>query len=584
MYAPTTGAIETNEVTDPYSVALTINSRALGRDRPARQGLPAQGLGEDRRRRSSTSRSTARSTSCTSATSRSPTSRCPRPSAARTRRSPAGQRRHDAARAARRGRHEHRAPAAVVRHRDDRGGPRRSRPCPTATSSRSAPARSRAAGLHRGGRRRRRRSTGATTRTTSRRPEGSYAVDPNGGARVAEFRSMVGALHEHRPAGRARRGLQPHGAVGPGATSVLDQVVPGYYHRLNATGGGGDIHLLPERRDRARGRREAHGRLRRHVGPRLQGRRLPLRPDGAPLEANMLAVRAALDELTLKKDGVDGKAIYLYGEGWNFGEVANNAPLRAGHTGPARRHRHRHLQRPSARRRARRQPRRERLDDRAGLRHRSRHRSERRADAARPTGLRDLAQQTDLVKLGLAGNLRDFEFDGLRRHGEGGRRGRLQRRRRPATPTSPTRSSTTSTRTTTRRCTTCRCFKLPDRHVDGRPGAHEHGVAGDGDALADAVVLARGHRAAALQVAGSQQLQLRRLVQPHRLDGPGVDVRLGPADRGRQRGEVGDHEAAARRTRRSSPVPPTSPRPRHPLSTCCACATRSTCCASARRT
>ena len=39
----------------------------------------------------------------------------------------------------------------------------------------------------------------------------------------------------------------------------------------------------------------------------------------------MLAVRAALDELTLKKDGVDGKAIYLYGEGWNFGEVANNA-------------------------------------------------------------------------------------------------------------------------------------------------------------------------------------------------------------------------------------------------------------------
>ena len=25
------------------------------------------------------------------------------------------------------------------------------------------------------------------------------------------------------------------------------------------------------------------------------------------------------------KDGVDGKKIYLYGEGWNFGEVANNA-------------------------------------------------------------------------------------------------------------------------------------------------------------------------------------------------------------------------------------------------------------------
>ena len=42
-------------------------------------------------------------------------------------------------------------------------------------------------------------------------------------------------------------------------------------------------------------------------------------------KANMLAVRAALDELTLAKDGVDGSKIYLYGEGWNFGEVANNA-------------------------------------------------------------------------------------------------------------------------------------------------------------------------------------------------------------------------------------------------------------------
>ena len=36
-------------------------------------------------------------------------------------------------------------------------------------------------------------------------------------------------------------------------------------------------------------------------------------------------VRAALDELTMEADGVDGSSIYLYGEGWNFGEVANNA-------------------------------------------------------------------------------------------------------------------------------------------------------------------------------------------------------------------------------------------------------------------
>jgi pullulanase len=40
---------------------------------------------------------------------------------------------------------------------------------------------------------------------------------------------------------------------------------------------------------------------------------------------NMENVRAALDALTLENDGVDGRSIYLYGEGWNFGEVADNA-------------------------------------------------------------------------------------------------------------------------------------------------------------------------------------------------------------------------------------------------------------------
>jgi pullulanase-type alpha-1,6-glucosidase len=39
---------------------------------------------------------------------------------------------------------------------------------------------------------------------------------------------------------------------------------------------------------------------------------------------DMQAVRAALDALTLETDGVDGKSIYIYGEGWDFGEVANN--------------------------------------------------------------------------------------------------------------------------------------------------------------------------------------------------------------------------------------------------------------------
>jgi pullulanase-type alpha-1,6-glucosidase len=45
---------------------------------------------------------------------------------------------------------------------------------------------------------------------------------------------------------------------------------------------------------------------------------------GFHLKSNMLKVRAALDALTLARDGVDGKSVYLYGEAWNFGVMANN--------------------------------------------------------------------------------------------------------------------------------------------------------------------------------------------------------------------------------------------------------------------
>ena len=39
----------------------------------------------------------------------------------------------------------------------------------------------------------------------------------------------------------------------------------------------------------------------------------------------MKRAKEALSQLTLEKDGVDGSRLYIYGEGWNFGEVANNA-------------------------------------------------------------------------------------------------------------------------------------------------------------------------------------------------------------------------------------------------------------------
>ena len=45
---------------------------------------------------------------------------------------------------------------------------------------------------------------------------------------------------------------------------------------------------------------------------------------GHHMVEDMKAVRAALDALTLQSDGVNGKQLYLYGEGWDFGEVQGN--------------------------------------------------------------------------------------------------------------------------------------------------------------------------------------------------------------------------------------------------------------------
>ena len=68
-------------------------------------------------------------------------------------------------------------------------------------------------------------------------PEGSYATDPADGARrIIEFRRMVQAL----PQAGLRTGMDvvynhtTQGGQDP--KSVLDRIVPGYYHRLDGAG------------------------------------------------------------------------------------------------------------------------------------------------------------------------------------------------------------------------------------------------------------------------------------------------------------------------------------------------------------
>ena len=253
-------------------------------------------------------------------------------------------------------------------------------------------------------------------------PEGSYATEGNqdGGARCAEFRQMVGALHEIGLQVVLDQVFNHTAAAGQDKHSVLDRIVPGYYHRLNAAGTIEDSafgantateHLMTERL-----MIDACVSWVRHY--RVDGLRFDLM--GYHSVDTMRRLRSALDALTVGADGVDGSLVFLYGEGWNMGEVADNALFtqavqgQLGGTGIATFN--------------------DRLRD--GVRGGSTVDADMRAaqgfgtgeltdpspfDERREGELRlDLAWRTDMVRLALAGNLRDFVFttgDGIRRRG-----------------------------------------------------------------------------------------------------------------------------------------------------------------------
>jgi pullulanase-type alpha-1,6-glucosidase len=157
-------------------------------------------------------------------------------------------------------------------------------------------------------------------------PEGSYATSPGGVARISQFRTMVGALHSDGLRVVLDEVFNHTSASGQAATSVLDRIVPGYYHRLNVS--TGEVETSTCCQNVATEHAMAEKLMVDAVvlwarDYKVDGFRFDLM--GHHSRDTMLAVRHALDALTPRRDGVDGKDVYLYGEGWNFGEVADNA-------------------------------------------------------------------------------------------------------------------------------------------------------------------------------------------------------------------------------------------------------------------
>jgi pullulanase-type alpha-1,6-glucosidase len=156
-------------------------------------------------------------------------------------------------------------------------------------------------------------------------PEGGYAVAPDGSARIGEYRQMVEGVNNAGLRVVADVVYNHTSASGVDPKSVLDQIVPGYYQRLLDDGTVATstccANTAPEHA--MMGKLVVDSVVTWAREYKVDGFRFDLM--GHHPKSNIMAVRAALDSLTLSKDGVDGKAILLYGEGWDFGEVAGNA-------------------------------------------------------------------------------------------------------------------------------------------------------------------------------------------------------------------------------------------------------------------
>ncbi|WBB50109.1 pullulanase-type alpha-1,6-glucosidase [Verrucosispora sp. WMMA2044] len=156
-------------------------------------------------------------------------------------------------------------------------------------------------------------------------PEGGYAVDPQGAGRTTEFRQLVAGVNDAGLRVVMDVVYNHTSAAGTDPKSVLDQIVPGYYHRLLDDGTVATstccANTAPEHA--MMGKLVVDSLVTWAKAYKVDGFRFDLM--GHHPKANILAVRAALDKLTVARDGVDGRNILLYGEGWNFGEVADDA-------------------------------------------------------------------------------------------------------------------------------------------------------------------------------------------------------------------------------------------------------------------
>ncbi|WP_426113037.1 alpha-1,6-glucosidase domain-containing protein [Massilia sp. PWRC2] len=150
-------------------------------------------------------------------------------------------------------------------------------------------------------------------------PEGSYASDAgNGRQRVIELRAMVASLH--------RLGLRVGMDVvynhtyrsGQHPRSVLDRIVPGYYHRLDGAGAVAQSTCCDNTATE-------HAMMGKLMIDSVVMWASAYRIDSFRFDLMGHQPRAVMEQLQERVNAAVGHPVELLGEGWNFGEVENGA-------------------------------------------------------------------------------------------------------------------------------------------------------------------------------------------------------------------------------------------------------------------
>jgi pullulanase len=148
-------------------------------------------------------------------------------------------------------------------------------------------------------------------------PEGSYAVDAKGTARIEEYRTLIMKLHAMGYRVVMDVVYNHTNSAGIDDKSVLDKIVPGYYQRLNASGyiETSTCCSNTATENIMMGKLMTDSLVTWAKEYKIDGFRFDLMGhQPKQLMVDSLAAVKAVDDDT-----------YFYGEGWNFGEVADNA-------------------------------------------------------------------------------------------------------------------------------------------------------------------------------------------------------------------------------------------------------------------